>query len=524
MGYATIVSGGEDGRYTITMDYGQATRDALLAALSVLLAELDVKIAAAQGKVNEADAKEAEAEARYNDAVDTFIASNPFFAPGSPRPDDSAIRFALARLRELQMAHQPLRVALAAVKLDKSIALKRVAYWNTFVATNTRQAWCTDFTEDAAPGAVVATMEIPGDDNLIIIAPGARAWTPADGYLAARELMSPEQVFFNAAIFPGWQIDKPTYRWGTITAIDRTADTCSVSLAPARSTAQRLPINRVSTLANVPIEYQDCDSDPFIVGDNVVVQFVGQSWDNPKVVGFVDTPKRCPLWPANVVGSLTYQTTVTASGATRAWGRIDTDPICGPMMPSFDTAATVAPTATHNLVLGSAWNFGSPPADPYTIEVSGGSSGTLVSWTSDAFGFSTNVTSHANVPQSGAAPYSYSHPPGLGLCVRRSTASYIDSITLPAVYEGGAACTVVNTNTGGSWGSSSPTVTTVDIIAPIAPQTWLAANSHLPTIIVTNPRGVRRYYNATSYADNGSVVAPSAGFVILFTPGAYVED
>lgn len=293
MGRATIVSGGTDGRYVIRMDYGEELKTRLLEALSLALAQLDTKISEQQGEIDLAQAAEDAQEAKYLAAVDLFISQHPFFAPGSPRPDDRAVIFELENLRKLQAKHRPLRDRLVAMKYERAQLYKRIAYWNNFVPTETRPAWCADLTEDAAPGAVVATADIPGETALIVIAPGARAPAAEDGQLMAREVMSPEQAFWNAAVLPGWQKEKPTYRWGTITALDQDADTCSVSLADAVSSARRLNVNKVTTLANVPIVYMSCNSGPFEVGSRVVVKFEGQSWDSPTVVGFLDNPRPC---------------------------------------------------------------------------------------------------------------------------------------------------------------------------------------------------------------------------------------
>ena len=59
----------------------------------------------------------------------------------------------------------------------------------------------------------------------------------------AREVMTAAQAFWNAAVLPGWQRWMPTYRIGTISDIDYDADTASVELDDATSTAQDLPIN-----------------------------------------------------------------------------------------------------------------------------------------------------------------------------------------------------------------------------------------------------------------------------------------
>lgn len=298
MGYATIVSGGTDGRYVISLDWGESTKAALLAAISTLLDRLEIITADAQTKVNEGQALEDAAAAKYNEAVETFIAAHQFQQPGSPRADDTAVRFWLQRLRELQTLHEPRRIRLAALKFERAQALKRVAYWTTFQASETRSAWCVDFTEEATIGSTVAVLEIKGESDLIVIAPGARAWTPSDGQMVARELMSPEQVFFNAAILPGWQIDAPTYRWGTVTAVDAVASTVDVDLAEALSSAQRIDVNRETSLAAVPSNYMDTGSSVFEEGDRVVVHFLGQSWASPRVLGFLDNPRPAGNWEA----------------------------------------------------------------------------------------------------------------------------------------------------------------------------------------------------------------------------------
>ena len=112
-------------------------------------------------------------------------------------------------------------------------------------------------------------------------------------FRSAREVQSPEQVFWNAAVLPGWQKWKPTYRLGTITALDVEADTSSVTLDAAYSSAQGLNVNQATSLTAVPVVYMSCNALAFEVGDRCVVAFTGQSQDAPKVVGFLDHPKSC---------------------------------------------------------------------------------------------------------------------------------------------------------------------------------------------------------------------------------------
>jgi hypothetical protein len=168
----------------------------------------------------------------------------------------------------------------------------------------TMPAWCCDLTEDL--GGTVGIIEIAGDrEKGINLQPGfegnAVYNASRDGELKQIQKFpttSPTQeVYWNWAMRPGWQKWKPNYRYGTITAIDYDADTCDVALDACYATdtpdGQQLDINQSSSLSGVPIEYMDCDSAPFEVGDNVLVKFEGQAWASPKVIGFKEEPKAC---------------------------------------------------------------------------------------------------------------------------------------------------------------------------------------------------------------------------------------
>ncbi len=314
MGYARIVSGGPTGRYVIELDYGAANKTEALAALTTVLARIEADILALQVKIDEADADEAaqllEVQAAQNALI---LLAQSGLPPGSPELDTAAFNFEVFKLRDLQKNNAAIRIRMQALEAEKAVAVKRVAYWNALEPTETRNAWCVDLTEDAEPGEIVGTVDIPGESNLLLIAPGCRPFVPTDGALFAREVLSPAQCYFNAAILPGWQKFKPTYRWGTLTAVDKAEDTGEVSLAPTFSSAQRssiggLDVNQTSTLTAVPIVYGTCNSSPFVVGDEVVVQFIGQDWTNPRIIGFLDNPRSCN-WPCigegNIEGAVT---------------------------------------------------------------------------------------------------------------------------------------------------------------------------------------------------------------------------
>jgi len=84
----------------------------------------------------------------------------------------------------------------------------------------------------------------------------------------------------------------------SLTAIDSEAHTGDVTLDAATTAAPYGggDINPVSSLSAVPIEYMDCHSAAFEVGDHVLIQFAGQQWNAPKIIGFHDRPKGCGFY------------------------------------------------------------------------------------------------------------------------------------------------------------------------------------------------------------------------------------
>jgi hypothetical protein len=295
MGYAIVNGPGPDGRYTLSLDFGESQRQALIAALNEALARVDEKIPAAQSKVNQAEAAKAAQLVKVQQAFEELQAAMNNLPPGSPVPDTSVYTEELKTYRTLEQKLAPFETALKSLERSKkNVQLKIIEYTN-LVVTEERQAWCCDFTENAPIGLALATVDIPGDPNLVLLAPGGRFWAGSDGVEKERALCSPEQAYFNAAIFPGWQKYKPTYRWGTITALDRDTGLATVSLPDTRSSANRLPIDQESVLTDVPFQYMTCGHQAFDVDDNVVIQFTGYLWNVRTIIGFLDNPKPCPL-------------------------------------------------------------------------------------------------------------------------------------------------------------------------------------------------------------------------------------
>lgn len=294
MGKATIVSGGDDGRYTVKIDYGTGVRDAHLQRITARLVKLETEMSEAQTKLGAQKVIEASKRAAVESAIAAFAAASSA-VPRVKAGVDKALKAysdAAKALTKEKGNTAKLRLALEMLQSQKAQLKKDEVYWTSLVLEETRQVWCADLSEDGKGS--VATIEIPGESKHILIAPEARPVVQSDGALVAREVQTAAQVFFNAAILPGWQKWKPTFRAGTITAIDYVKDTADVLLSEDDvSSAQKLDINQTPALEKVPFEYMTCNSAAFEVGDVCVVQFAGQKWDAPKVVGFFDNPRPC---------------------------------------------------------------------------------------------------------------------------------------------------------------------------------------------------------------------------------------
>ncbi len=184
------------------------------------------------------------------------------------------------------------RIVLDTLKAELAAVQAEQTRLSQVLAPVRSAAWCVDLTETAT--GVVATVDIPDEGKLALIAPGAPAPVAADGALAAREAMKGHQVYWCAAALPGLQKWRPQYRRGTITALDTGADTADVTLdSTDTSSASSLTINQTPALSAVPVQYMTCNAQAFEVGDRCVVRFVNRDWAQPRVIGFESNPKSC---------------------------------------------------------------------------------------------------------------------------------------------------------------------------------------------------------------------------------------
>ena len=294
MGKGTITGGGDDGKYSIKLDFGKAARDAQMQRISKQLASLGPEIATAQSKYDAEKTKENSKRQAATLAITAYTtASNA--VPRVPANVAAALKTYTAAAGELNIQQgktAQANAALEILKIQQAQLQKDDAKWRNMELEATREVWCADLTEDAT--GEVATIEIPGESKHFLIAPEGKKPTESDGLVIAREVQSAAQVFFNAAILPGWQKFRPTYRAATITAVDYAKDTADVTLSTDDvSSAQKLGINQTDTLEKVPVEYMTCNAAAFDIGDTCVIKFEEQDWTKPKLIGFFDNPRPC---------------------------------------------------------------------------------------------------------------------------------------------------------------------------------------------------------------------------------------
>jgi len=271
MGRATIISGGTDGQYTIQPIYDTATAEVTISKLEAGNTAIDARLVELASEIDD------------RSADSDFIIAEIRAAEDDP-----------AQVESLQESFDEIRLELFNLATERSIlTLKRAANIKRIeflTMTKTQppsiSAWCADFTEDAS--GEVGTIEIGRVDSVPIILPGGAV---ADqGHIQKTMLNSPAGMFCNYALLAGADKWKPRYRTGTVGAVDKDADTMSVTLDALTIAGQNC--NQTGSLSAVPVVYMDCNAEAFKDGDAVVVDFAGD-WSTPTVIGFVTGPINC---------------------------------------------------------------------------------------------------------------------------------------------------------------------------------------------------------------------------------------
>ena len=272
MGKATIKSGGAAGYYGVEIQHDDTRRLAIIARINATIAALE--------------SQKTIAEAVYDEKRSTWLDLK---WRASPKPTFAELYTATAEMNEADRRVKTIEIKIASEELA-------LAKYSKIPATENLEAWCADLTENLSGD--VGMIEINGVTIQRLIQPGhagnAVYRGTRDGITQKTATTVPEAAYWNLAMLPGWQKWKPTYRAGVISNIDIPAATCTVTLNPAIG-KQAIDINQGVVLSGVPVRYMSCNARAFASGDRVIVEFSGQNFLNPTVIGFEDNPKPCGI-------------------------------------------------------------------------------------------------------------------------------------------------------------------------------------------------------------------------------------
>jgi|GEM_PF-6941952 len=283
MGKATIVTDYGAGKYRVQPVLETARATAEVSRLAAENTDIDTRLTEISGEITTATNNLDTAAAELNASI---INQDPA----------TEIRAKQQALRSAELTLLGLTGTRDFLRLKKTANTKRSAWLSQQIANPAEvDAWCADYTEDLTGD--VGTIEIGRNPTTPIIQPeiinGAAYDSDRDGILQPLASSSPAAVFYNAAMQPGTAKWLPRYRTGTAGNINTTANTMTVTL-DALSIAG-LNCNQAAVLSDVPVTYMTCDAEAFSDDDHVIVEFSGQDWSTPAVVGFVTDPNPCTV-------------------------------------------------------------------------------------------------------------------------------------------------------------------------------------------------------------------------------------
>ena len=255
---------------------------------------IDTEIAALESTIPERYTNYEDAQKAYQKArsdLDEIISQS---KQSTDEDHTSRVNSATTAVTTAQTNANVAKSRYQSVRLKQRSLEGKKLYLTNNISEDIRIVWCADCQRNLS--GIVATVEIPGTDDTIMIRPGGTDGSGAvysasrDGQFRSVASMSPAEAAWNYTMFPAWQKWKPTYRLGKILERQPNNSKCTV-LLDAYSTVQGLATDVERTLRNVPMYYKNQDNGgPYVVGDRVLVAFYNQNQEAPMVVGFESDP------------------------------------------------------------------------------------------------------------------------------------------------------------------------------------------------------------------------------------------
>jgi hypothetical protein len=231
-----------------------------------------------------------------------------------PEPDEMTpkkLSEASAQFARVAAAYRAAVETVERLQVEQSERMKRIATLEKIKtdAAVPVHAWAAEYVDDLAIGAQIATAEPPGWYRS---APVARSTTidgvsygyeerginltpRGSGQLRRCEGLSDEMIFVNLALEPGHLKWAPHWRYGTVTAISLaftySIDLDAVDARTATGLGTGLDLLQSTSLSDV--QAVCACADKIVVGDEVLIEFTGESWDSPVIIGWRREPKSC---------------------------------------------------------------------------------------------------------------------------------------------------------------------------------------------------------------------------------------
>ena len=246
MGSATILSGGSSGLYNIRLTLDTVKISSMKTAAEARIARIAIIEAEVQTQLTAAEMIYLDKSHTLDDAISAFQNGT-----GSPKTTRADVIKAQTDASTALSVVAGLRHSRGLLQMEDAALRKRVILLSLkLVPVDLTGVWCADLSTELT--GAVGTAEVNGEVTEILVMPSGRAGL---GKIQPVLASSPAGVFYNQAVLPGWQKFKPTYRIGTITALDVAENTAGVTLLPALSSAQNLNINQAENLTGVPVVY-----------------------------------------------------------------------------------------------------------------------------------------------------------------------------------------------------------------------------------------------------------------------------